>query len=132
LKGIDFDLFESLDGAIAKRLYRFLDKRFWHRDHLEFHLKEMAWEHIGLAPSYDTAIATRTWQNALNALVENKQGLINVESWPKRRIEIATRKTKPLRSSQKRPERFRPSAIVAPNRNSLSKSFPAWAANYMV
>lgn len=68
LKGIDFDLFKSLESAIAKRLYRFLDKRFFHRDHLEFHLKEMAWEHIGLARSYDTANLKRRLRPAIAEL----------------------------------------------------------------
>jgi hypothetical protein len=34
---------------------RFLDKRFFHRRRWEFDLKEFAWEHIGLARSYDAA-----------------------------------------------------------------------------
>ena len=55
LKRIDFDFIKQLDSAIAKRLYRFLDKRFFHRGHWEFDLKEFAWEHIGLARSYDAA-----------------------------------------------------------------------------
>ncbi len=55
LKGIDFDFFKELESAIAKRLYRFLDKRFFHRDRWEFNLKEFAWEHAGLARSYDAA-----------------------------------------------------------------------------
>jgi Replication initiator protein A len=55
LKGIDFDLFKELENATAKRMYRFLDKRFFHRNRWEFNLKEFAWEHTGLARSYDSA-----------------------------------------------------------------------------
>ena len=55
LKSIDFDFFRALKGAIAKRLYRFLDKRFFHRDRWEFDLKEFAWEHAGMSRSYDVA-----------------------------------------------------------------------------
>jgi len=35
LKGIDFDFFKRLESAVAKRLYRFLDKRFFHSDRWE-------------------------------------------------------------------------------------------------
>ena len=55
LKSIDFDFFKELKSAIAKRLYRFLDKRFFHRDRWEFNLQEFACEHAGLARSYDAA-----------------------------------------------------------------------------
>lgn len=54
LKSIDFDFYKSLGSSIAKRLYRFVDKRFWHRLRWEFDLKELCWEHIGLARSHDT------------------------------------------------------------------------------
>ena len=54
LKSIDFDFYKSLKSSIAKRLYRFLDKRFWHRARWEFDLKEVSWEHVGLARSHDT------------------------------------------------------------------------------
>ena len=59
LKSLDFDFFRRLDSAVAKRLYRFLDKRFFRRPHLEFDLKQLAWEHIGLARCYDAASLKR-------------------------------------------------------------------------
>ena len=55
LKSIDFDFFRELRSAIARRLYRFLDKRFFRRDRWEFDLKEFACEHAGLSRNYDTA-----------------------------------------------------------------------------
>lgn len=55
LKRIDMELFRSLKSPIAKRLYRFLDKRFHHKMVWEFELRELAHEHIGLSRSYDTA-----------------------------------------------------------------------------
>lgn len=55
LKSIDFEFFKGLRSAVAKRLYRFLDKRFYLRKRWDFDLKEFAWEHAGLARSYDTA-----------------------------------------------------------------------------
>ncbi len=55
LKGIDFDFFKGLRSAVAKRLYRFLDKRFHFHQRLNFDLKEFAWEHVGLSRGYDAA-----------------------------------------------------------------------------
>ena len=55
LKSLDFDFFKELRSAVAKRLYRFLDKRLFRRSRREFNLKEFAWEHVGLARGYDSA-----------------------------------------------------------------------------
>ncbi len=55
LKSIDFEFFKSLKSAVAKRLYRFLDKRFYHRNRFEMGLRELGFEHIGLSRTYDTA-----------------------------------------------------------------------------
>lgn len=59
LKAIDFEFFKGLQSAIAKRLYRFLDKRFFHRRHWEFDLKELSWNHVGLSHGYDAASLKR-------------------------------------------------------------------------
>lgn len=59
LKSIDFEFFKELDSAVAKRLYRFLDKRFWRKREWDFSLHELAWEHVGLARGYDTASLKR-------------------------------------------------------------------------
>ena len=62
LKGIDFDFFKNLRSAVAKRLYRFLDKRFHFHQRLSFDLKELAREHIGLSRNYDAAnLKRRLW-----------------------------------------------------------------------
>lgn len=52
LKHLDMDLFRSLRSSVAKRLYRFLDKRFFHRGTWEFDLHRFAFEKIGLSRSY--------------------------------------------------------------------------------
>jgi hypothetical protein len=52
LKRLDLDAYFALQSAVAKRLFRFLDKRFYHRRRWEFDLKEFAFEHIGLSRSY--------------------------------------------------------------------------------
>src|SRR5207245_1586888 len=53
LKRLDLDTYFNLKSSIAKRMFRFLDKRFYHRRRWEFDLEEFAFEHIGLSRSYD-------------------------------------------------------------------------------
>ena len=70
LKRLDFEFFKRLDSAVAKRLYRFLDKRFFHRRRLDFDLQELAWEHVGLARGYDTASLKRKLRPGIVELEE--------------------------------------------------------------
>ena len=53
LKTLDYDLCMGLSNSTAKRMYRFLDKRFWQKPDLEFELKAFAHEHVGLGRNYD-------------------------------------------------------------------------------
>lgn len=53
LKPLDYDLCMGLSNSTAKRLYRFLDKRFHHKSDWTFDLKEFAHEHIGLSRNYE-------------------------------------------------------------------------------
>jgi hypothetical protein len=53
LKPLDYDLCMGLSNSTAKRMYRFLDKRFHHKQDWLFDLKELAHEHIGLGRNYD-------------------------------------------------------------------------------
>ena len=48
LKILDFHFYRSLEGGISKRLFRFLDKRFYKRKSLSFDLEAFACEKIGL------------------------------------------------------------------------------------
>jgi hypothetical protein len=52
MKRLDFEFYRSLKSDLAKRLYRFLDKRFHHRDQVKFRLTTLAFEHLGVARSY--------------------------------------------------------------------------------
>jgi hypothetical protein len=54
LKRLDLDFYLSLTSATAKRVYRFLDKRFYHGPRWEFDLDEFAFEHVGLSRTYHT------------------------------------------------------------------------------
>ncbi|QDV33721.1 replication initiator protein A [Tautonia plasticadhaerens] len=55
IKSLDFDFFKSLDSAISKRMFRFLDKRFYHKGRWEFDLQTFACEHIGLSKNYSNS-----------------------------------------------------------------------------
>lgn len=68
LKAIDLGVFRQLEFAAAKRMYRFLDKRFYHKSRWEFSLAEFACEHIGLSRNYDTGQLKRRLQPAINEL----------------------------------------------------------------
>ena len=52
LKRLDLDRYFAFRSAISKRVYRFLDKRFYLRAEWEFDLKEFAFEHVGLSRNY--------------------------------------------------------------------------------
>jgi hypothetical protein len=53
LKQLDLDFYLDLTLPTSKRIYRFLDKRFYHRDEWLFDLKEFALDHVGLSRKYE-------------------------------------------------------------------------------
>jgi hypothetical protein len=53
LKRLDLDRYFGFRSAISKRMYRFLDKRFYLRAEWVFDLKEFAFEHVGLSRNYE-------------------------------------------------------------------------------
>lgn len=70
LKKLDFDLFTSLKSSVAKRIFRFLDKKFYHRDSWNFPLRQFACEHVGLSKSYSNSKIKERLKAALDGLVE--------------------------------------------------------------
>ncbi|MHB1785277.1 MAG: replication initiator protein A [Acidimicrobiales bacterium] len=68
LKRLDVDTYFSLKSSVSKRMYRFLDKRFYHRARWEFDLKEFAREHIGLSRNYTPPKIKEKIQPALDEL----------------------------------------------------------------
>ncbi len=68
LKKIDMDLYRRLNRSTAKRVYRFLDKRFYFRNHLRLDLRRFACEHVGLSRNYDTAQLRRRLNPAIAEL----------------------------------------------------------------
>ena len=65
LKKLDLDLYRRLNRSTAKRVYRFLDKRFHFRNHLRLDLRRFACEHVGLSRNYDTAQLRRRLNPAI-------------------------------------------------------------------
>jgi hypothetical protein len=68
LKRLDIDAYFSFTTSIAKRMYRFLDKRFWVKPRWEFDLKEFAFERIGLSRKYNVAQIKNKLQPAIEEL----------------------------------------------------------------
>ena len=68
LKRLDLAFYRSLRSAVAKRMYRFLDKRFYHRIRWTFDLREFACEHIGLSRIHDNGQLKRKLRPAIDEL----------------------------------------------------------------
>lgn len=68
LKPLDLELYTSFRTAIAKRVFRFLDKRFHFRSKLEFGLREFACEHIGMSKDCPNAEIRRRLKPGLEEL----------------------------------------------------------------
>jgi hypothetical protein len=68
LKQIDLDFYRQLSGAIAKRMYRFLDKRFHFSVRLALPLATFAREKLGLSRSYDSTQLKRRLEPAIEEL----------------------------------------------------------------
>ena len=70
LKALDYDFVLGLKSSISRRLYRFLDKRFFYAPTLEFELKNLAYEHIGLSRNTPVGDLKRKLGGAMDELVE--------------------------------------------------------------
>ena len=70
VKALNYEFFLAIESAIAKRLYRFLDKRFHHAHSLEFELKALCYEHIGLSRKSPVADLKRKLSRAIDELEE--------------------------------------------------------------
>lgn len=68
LKQLDLEFYLKLRLPTTKRMYRFLDKRFYRRARLDFDLRSLACEHIGLSRSYAPTELKRRLKPALEEL----------------------------------------------------------------
>jgi plasmid replication initiation protein len=69
LKTLDHDFYRSLRLSISRRLYRFLDKRFYHGDNKSFDLRRLAFENIGLSRNTPTGDLKRKINEAYDELI---------------------------------------------------------------
>ena len=69
LKGLDFNLYRALRNNIAKRMFRFLDKRFYVKKVLTFNLATFAYEKVGMKRSYALANVKQQFKAAIDELV---------------------------------------------------------------
>ena len=68
LKQLDLEFYLKLRLPTTKRMFRFLDKRFYRRERLDFDLKTMACEHIGMSRSYAPTELKRRLKPAIEEL----------------------------------------------------------------
>ena len=68
LKPLDLNIFRQLHNPVAKRLYRLLDKRFYHRRKVEFDLIELAFHKLGISTSSLIGEIKRRLQPAIEEL----------------------------------------------------------------
>jgi len=68
LKQLDLEFYLGLRLPTTKRMFRFLDKRFYRRERIDFDLKTFACSHIGLSPSYAPTELKRRLKPALEEL----------------------------------------------------------------
>ncbi len=74
LKRLDWDLYCRLEGPVAKRLYRFLDKRFYHSKRVEIDLAELAHRKIRISCRYNVGQMKRALLRGIEEL-ESKWSL---------------------------------------------------------
>ena len=68
LKQLDLEFYLKLRLPTTKRMFRFLDKRFYRRTRLDFDLKTLSCEHIGMSRSYPPTELKRRLKPALEEL----------------------------------------------------------------
>jgi hypothetical protein len=68
LKRLDLETYLSLQSAVSKQMYRFLDKRFYTRRDWTFDVREFAFGHIGLSRNYTAAKIKEKLQPAIEEL----------------------------------------------------------------
>jgi hypothetical protein len=68
LKQLDHEFYLRLHLPTTKRMFRFLDKRFYRRTQLEFDLRTLACEHVGMSRSYAPTELKRRLKPALEEL----------------------------------------------------------------
>jgi len=71
LKKLDWDLYCRLENPVAKRLYRFLDKRFYRSNEVRLDLHKLAFNKIRLSPNYNTGQIKRALERGISELEQH-------------------------------------------------------------
>jgi hypothetical protein len=71
LKKLDLRVYRSFRSAVARRLYRFTDKRFYKKGRWEFDLKTLCFEKLGMARTDHTGELKRRLNAGLRELEEH-------------------------------------------------------------
>ena len=68
IRDLDLKFYHTLKSAVAKRIFRFLDKHFYKAHEWRFPLAQFACEHVGLSRNYDSAQLKRRLNPAIKEL----------------------------------------------------------------
>lgn len=124
LKRLDLGRYFQLKGAVAKRMFRFLDKRFYLNAALKFDLNEFSCEHIGLSRNNPPTKLKRHLQPA----IEELEGIGFLEPMPAGERYLKVQKgvwtivlTKPARDEAAPP----PPALASPEAPGPEKAGPS-------
>ena len=114
LKRLDLSLYFHLDLPASKRAYRFLDKRFYRCDKVEFDLRDFACEHVGLSRNHTAAKIKEKLQPAIEEL--EAVGFLEPLGRDERYLNISRGEWKII-LVRKRPEQARPArkTVEAPS-----------------
>jgi hypothetical protein len=117
LKSLDFTVFRGLKHAAAKRMYRFLDKRFYHKPSWDFDLLEFACAHVGASRNYDTGQMKRRLLPAITELEE--VGFLTPLAADQRFVKLAPGKWRIIFVRKEAPQIISSDAV--PNRELVDK-----------
>lgn len=70
LKRLDLQVYRGFRSAVAKRLYRFADKRFYKKARWEFDLQTLCFDKLGMARTNHTGLLKRRLNVGIQELVE--------------------------------------------------------------
>jgi hypothetical protein len=68
IKNLDHEFYRSLKSTISKRLYRFLDKKFYFGSEIFIDVLQLGYEHIGL--SRQSSYPSKVWEKLLGGVGE--------------------------------------------------------------
>lgn len=71
IKNLDQEFYRSLKSTVSKRLYRFLDKKFYFSNEISIDIIQLGYEHIGL--SRQSPYPSKVWEKLMSGMTELKQ-----------------------------------------------------------